>query len=217
MNDRPSPFDVQALESRRFLSVTLAGDVLRVVELGTKRDTIRAVQEKGQIVVTVNGREKRFDASGVDQLVVESGAGNDRVTLKGLRPRTKVYGGSGKDTIVGGRADDLLFGEEGQDRIAGGPGDDFLNGGGGEDLLEGNTGDDHLEGHAENDTLRGGAGDDRLDAVDYLWEDIVDGGAGNDVGIIDDGIPDPEDFDTEEDDVLGLEDIREIDNPYLDD
>ncbi|MDX6662098.1 MAG: hypothetical protein QOG09_200 [Solirubrobacterales bacterium] len=85
-------------------------------------------------------------------VAVESGKGNDRVTLNG---------GSGFDAPL---AKNLAFlvGGRGADRLTGGSGDEFLDGGSGRDRLAGLGGQDYLLGGSGNDSLKGGHGRDIL-------------------------------------------------------
>jgi Ca2+-binding RTX toxin-like protein len=79
--------------------------------------------------------------------------------------------GDGNDQVEGGAGGDEVNGGDGEDEIDGGQGDDEIDGGEGADSLNGGEG---------TDTLNGGEGDDRLvDGADA----VIDGGAGNDVGI----------------------------------
>jgi Ca2+-binding RTX toxin-like protein len=85
------------------------------------------------------------EASAIAGFEVNTGAGNDTVTLGRTVPVPA--------TIRGGEGDDVLTGGAGNDKLIGGPGDDELNGRGGDDVLLGGAG---------NDTLNGGTGEDKL-------------------------------------------------------
>jgi hypothetical protein len=87
-------------------------------------------------------------------------------------------------TIVGTQASDVLRGTRGRDVICGLGGDDTIIGGRGADVIYGGPGADVLDGGAGNDVLRGGAGNDLLRARDG-HRDVVAGGAGVDLAIID--------------------------------
>jgi Ca2+-binding RTX toxin-like protein len=87
-------------------------------------------------------------------------------------------------TIVGTQAADVLRGTRGRDVICGLGGNDTILGGGGADVLYGGPGADILVGGAGNDVLRGGAANDTLRAKDGR-RDIVEGGRGNDLAIVD--------------------------------
>ena len=65
-------------------------------------------------------------------MTVNSGAGNDRITINGPNGDT-LNGGAGNDTLNGGA---------GNDKLNGGAGDDTLNGGTGNDTMAGGTGND---------------------------------------------------------------------------
>lgn len=97
------------------------------------------------------------------------------------------------ENLHGGRGNDRLSGTDGPNRINGGTGNDAINGSGGNDLLEGGYGNDVISGGGGNDRLFGGPGGDRLlggEGDDYVHgrdgvRDFLDGGAGNDHGLID--------------------------------
>ncbi|MCW3039188.1 MAG: putative secreted calcium-binding protein [Solirubrobacterales bacterium] len=142
----------------------------------------------GRVVVTLGPQDDVVRTVGVvpATLVVNAGAGNDRVQLSGCRGGTELHGGPGADELTetlcrgmilldGGTGDDTLSGApfdeptekmfQGNDRFVGGAGDDVLK----ERLLssrpadmDGGSGDDVILGGAANDLLRGGAGNDTL-------------------------------------------------------
>jgi dipeptidyl aminopeptidase/acylaminoacyl peptidase len=87
-------------------------------------------------------------------------------------------------TLWGTGANDLLVGTDGNDVICGLGGDDAVIGLGGDDRLFGGDGNDWLAGGLGHDLVAGGPGDDTLDARDGVY-DLVSGGAGTDVGVID--------------------------------
>ncbi|HEY5332302.1 MAG TPA: hypothetical protein VIJ21_02055 [Solirubrobacterales bacterium] len=95
--------------------------------------------------------EKRLEAllceaAPIAGFEVNTGAGNDVVTLGHTVPVPA--------TIRGGEGDDLLTGGAGPDKLIGGPGDDELNGRGGNDLLIGGPGEDKLIGGPGQNILR---------------------------------------------------------------
>lgn len=89
-----------------------------------------------------------------------------------------------RKTIIGSPGDDILEGTDGHDTIIGGDGDDIIFGHGGNDLLYGNEGDDELHGGAGRDQLFGGAGNDFLEGGDDHDLDLLYGGIGDDVLIV---------------------------------
>jgi Ca2+-binding RTX toxin-like protein len=95
--------------------------------------------------------EKRLEAltceaTAVAGFEINTGAGNDTVTLGRTVPVPA--------TIRGGEGDDVLTGGAGADKLIGGPGDDELNGRGGNDLLIGGSGSDTLNGGSGQNVLR---------------------------------------------------------------
>ena len=170
---------VETLETRRLLSTTLDGDVLRV--LGTPGDDSITVDlaDNGAIRVDLNGNATLHDADAFDRIRFDTGNGDDLVSVDpAVSQPTYADLGNGDDTFLGGAGNDAVFGGLGHDALWGGIGDDTLRGEDGNDLLVGDVHDDLLIGHAGDDTLVGGRGDDTLHAGD--GNDHADGGAGFD-------------------------------------
>ncbi|HEY2056373.1 MAG TPA: calcium-binding protein [Solirubrobacterales bacterium] len=99
--------------------------------------------------------EKRLEAlsceaTAIAGFEINTGAGNDTVTLGRTVPVPA--------TIRGGEGNDVLTGGAGNDKLIGGPGDDELNGRAGNDVLVGGSGDDTLIGGPGEDKLVGGSG-----------------------------------------------------------
>lgn len=90
-----------------------------------------------------------------------------------------------RKTITGTSGDDVLQGTEGHDKIIGLAGDDVIFGKGGSDVLYGNEGNDELHGGAGRDTLFGGSGNDFLEGGDDDDLDLLNGGTGDDVLVVD--------------------------------
>jgi Ca2+-binding RTX toxin-like protein len=90
------------------------------------------------------------EASAIAGFEINTGAGDDTVSLGRTVPVPA--------TIRGGEGDDVLSGGAGNDKLIGGPGNDELNGRGGNDLLIGGSGNDTLIGGSGDDTMVGGTG-----------------------------------------------------------
>lgn len=158
-------------------------------------------------------RDLLVGEAGNDRLL--GGAGNDSLvgleghdTLIGGAGDDSLAGGSGANRVVGGDGNDMLYnvsapaGES--DTLEGGPGDDFLLGGASDDLLIGGDGHDLINGEGGTNRLIGGSGSDTLrseSGEDRLWagdgddalristwpvrQIVVDGGAGDDLLVVD--------------------------------
>ena len=150
--------------------------------------------------VVFNGDVETFDD--VDEIVIESGAGADVITVLSL-VRSFIFAGSGDDTVtVNGIARTQIFGEDGNDNLTGGTGPDVIEGGPGNDELNGRGGADFLDGGSmvlagpNMNTILGGNGADTIlggEDVDIVFggdgaddistfggDDEIDGGRGND-------------------------------------
>ncbi|MDO5297573.1 MAG: hypothetical protein Q4F00_13270 [bacterium] len=159
----------------------------------------------GSIVVSVNGRETRYSAEEAKRLIIDSGNGNDRITVdEKVQANLHITGGDGDDAITGGSGQDTIYDNYGGNTIDGGAGDDtvvahgfdrdgtsvhgntiiggagrdYIETGAGNDTIEGGDGGDVIYAGAGNDTVRGGAGDDFINAGS--GDDEVYGEADND-------------------------------------
>jgi Ca2+-binding RTX toxin-like protein len=126
---------------------------------------IGATTPQCSIVGTAVG--ERLVGTGHDDVLCGKG-GNDG--LKGYGGDDKLLGGGGRDHLRGGIGEDRLAGGAGSDRLRGGPGGDRLYGGAGHDTLRGQRGPDTLVTEDEGDV-----------------RDIVIGGPGYDVCVVDGG------------------------------
>jgi uncharacterized protein YukE len=180
----PWPTPPELTRSNAFID---DGDRVIVNATGADDDVYVDVDPRnGDLLVTIDHRLTRF-AAGTD-LVLRTGAGNDRVTVAPRAGvRVTVLAGTGDDTVTGGGGDESVFGLAGRDTILGGGGADYLSGGrggdyldgqSGDDLIDGGTGDDALYGLGGRDSLWGGAGADYLDGG--RGDDLVSGGTGID-------------------------------------
>ena len=182
---------VEGLESRRHLSVTLAGGVLSVVGTPGGDDIRFELRNSTTLRVRENGRDRSFSLSAINSIQVDARAGNDRIDFEdddgGVRKPTRLIGGDGNDRIDGGEGPDVILGGNGADEIDGEGGNDWIDGGAGHDELEGGWGNDTLLGGLGNDDLDGDGGADRLEGGDGQDDlkggagvDVIFGGAGND-------------------------------------
>jgi Ca2+-binding RTX toxin-like protein len=153
----PTPTPVAAEHSVNLVLAGTAGDDRITIELSADG---RSYEIESATPLEVGGTmcthpEKRpeallCEASAIAGFEINTGAGDDDVTLGRTVPVPA--------TIRGGEGDDVLSGGAGNDKLIGGPGDDELIGRGGDDLLIGGSGDDTLIGGSGDDTLIGGTG-----------------------------------------------------------
>lgn len=102
----------------------MAGTVLNDILLGgAGRDTIEGLQGN-DVIVGEGGNDVLTGDEGTD--VVLGGAGNDRVD--GSFGTDLLIGGAGNDTVTGGSGNDLLIGSSGSDVMRGDDGNDTLIG-----------------------------------------------------------------------------------------
>jgi hypothetical protein len=164
----------EPLEPRTLLSVTFNDTTGYVDVITTRRaDVVYANMRKGRLKISVNGvLEASRRLRGVAGLFVETGRGNDTVTIATSVPLPcSLVGDSGNDSLAGANDADTLLGAAGDDVLTGMGGDDVLYGGAGDDGLLGEDGRDALFGGIGGaDFLDGGAGDDR-----FLLPESADG------------------------------------------
>lgn len=159
------------------------GAQVRTFEFGSANDVIRlgddGVSGNGLARISRMGTIESLDfAMPTEVLIVDAGAGNDRVTISNLESnsaRLAVQGNSGDDFIEGSDADETLMGGSGKDTIKGGAGNDVL-------LGAGSSGDE-LSGGLGNDYIDGGSGLDFVfdeGDVDFVLTTTSLSGLGND-------------------------------------
>jgi Ca2+-binding RTX toxin-like protein len=204
VNTTSESLPLEPLERRALLSATL-GTAGTLSIGGTGRgDTIVVsidAHHTDRLIATLNGSSRSFDLRRVRRIVVQGGAGDDRITLDqsrgpitlpttlfgqagndsitGASGRDRIFGGVGNDRIGGGNNRDVIYGESGDDRIAAGSHDDWVDGGAGDDVLKGDGGRDVLHGGDDDDNCDGDDGNDSV--CGELGNDVCAGGAGRDV------------------------------------
>jgi Ca2+-binding RTX toxin-like protein len=184
---------------------TVSGSLL-TVSGGNGSDRIAVVCQNG--LVKVNRKDPRSGAvacSGISEVDVVGGGGNDRIDLSGVGPdvgfgQRDLPGGFGHGTgaaadlgegadayagghsafnlVLGGGGNDHLSGGGLRDSLQGGANDDTLAAGAGRDVVVGGAGRDKLKGGIDDDLLSGNSGDDLL--VGGAGADLLGGGAGMD-------------------------------------
>ena len=135
-----------------------------LIVVGTDgRDSLKVKRAGPDLTVWANGEKLgRFD--GATSIVLNGGAGDDRIQVsQKVHTGAVLYGGAGDDVLKGGSGDDALFGGDGRDMLMGRDGNDVLDGGDGDDFLYGGSGADLLSGGPGDDWLFGGPGEDDLD------------------------------------------------------
>jgi len=149
-----------------------AGTDTILVQGTVGNDTIDLSEAAGVLTVTINTVVTTYAAgSTYERVLVETGEGDDTVSLSGTPASTTVDAGAGNDYVDASGVTGVGV------ILLGGAGDDTLIGGDGADRLEGGDGLDSLYGRDGNDTLLGGTGADKLDPGGALgYYDVVDGG-----------------------------------------
>lgn len=162
---------IQALEPRRFLTVTIDYDPARQVLsfIGNdKRDRLEfgRTDPTETLRVVVNGQEEVF-TSPIRLISMSLGGGADTVILGQVSIPAFIRGGPGNDTLSGGLGNDTILGEGGFDYVFGREGDDLIDGGLQGDTIFGFTGDDVITSGSDilenDDTISGGEGNDMVD------------------------------------------------------
>ncbi|SHE71321.1 Hemolysin-type calcium-binding repeat-containing protein [Litoreibacter ascidiaceicola] len=115
-----------------------------------------------------------------------------------------IEGTSDSEWLNGTSYDDTILAFDGFDTIHGEGGDDVIDGGGGDDYLYGESGNDILEGGTGADFAYGQEGDDLLLANSDGATDVLIGGEGQDIYVLD-GFADEEEiqsFDIYQDQII---------------
>ena len=183
---------LEGLEGRTLLAASLDGGILTVAGTdGADSITVGLNSAGTRYSVNINGDAQTFNVSAVNKLVINAGAGNDKVqfnerngrltvspTIDGGDGNDRITGSTRKDKVTGGRGRDFILGAKGNDRLSGESDADTLFGDAGDDLMFGGSGNDVMGGDDEgklviagqsiptqisgNDSLNGGSGDDWL-------------------------------------------------------
>jgi ELWxxDGT repeat protein len=156
------------------VSSSLAKGVLQVS--GTSSDdTIlirRRANKPSMIQVLVNGISSSYRFTGITQIRISAGDGNDAVgfdpSLGKWRFTTRIGGGAGNDSLSGSANADRICGGDGNDWINAGTGNDSLYGDAGNDRLFGGDGKDYVSGGGGANVLRAGAGRDKIRATKLI-------------------------------------------------
>jgi hypothetical protein len=197
--------DLEFLESRRHLSVTLRAGTLMIVGAGGD-DFVRLSHPTNGTPspdttitqVEVNAQLYAFKSAAIRRIVINTFGGDDTIRLAPepatdtchpslnvhpsdyvLPVRTFVRAGQGNDLIVGTLGPDQVLAGPGNDEVYGQSGDDVLVGNSGRDTLVGAAGRDRLAGLSGHDLLDGGIDDDTLRG--HGGDDRLFGGSGVDL------------------------------------
>jgi hypothetical protein len=151
-NSHQSDGNIEPLEGRRLLSVTITSDATNVYVTGTNDPESVAISfdsVNGLVVVTDGLGSVSGAASPAQKLVVDMAGGADSVVLSdtlGALAGRIVNGGAGDDTLYGSNYDDVLIGGSGNwDRLNGNGGNDKLVDGDGVFSAYGGEGNDILD------------------------------------------------------------------------
>ena len=122
--------NIELLEQRRHLSVSLASGILRI--RGGEGDDVVLVEHDaggGRIVVHDNTSIRRFNTSDVVLIQIAGRGGNDTLSVgPDVTLPSEIYGEAGFDRLNGGGGRDALFGGDDNDRLYGDRGNDTLSG-----------------------------------------------------------------------------------------
>ncbi len=147
------------------VSIT-GGTTINVAGLAYDINITGAAPNEDSFTFNGNGGDDTIDVAdlsgsfAVDDVVIDGGAGNDRITGFG-----NLRGGAGSDILTGDASSQLLQGGDGDDQLLGLDGNDRLEGGAGVDLLVGGLG---------NDTIDGGTGFDTILVSGTAENDVID-------------------------------------------
>jgi len=202
-------WDVLDLYSVGRRLATFAGDVGRAFDAcdfdhdGVIDDGLMAFFPRlgnGEFTIIRDGGRVVIDTGdGNDEVTVENVPGGIRVTVNGVSETlmgteadyVTLRLGAGDDRLEIGTGVNVHFtieGQVGDDALEGGAGDEVIRGGAGRDYIDGFSGNDELDGGADNDVIYGGDGNDLVTGgtgIDYLeggrGDDNLLGGADHDI------------------------------------
>jgi Ca2+-binding RTX toxin-like protein len=140
-------------------------------------DSISVTDDAGSVVAIENGQSSS-PFSGVMEVSITGGGGNDTISMAGIPIPAAISGGGGDDSIIGGARGDSLKGGGGNDTIGGAGGNDTINGGSGMNSLRGGAGNDSITGTGSDNTIVGGGGGDTI--LGGAGNNTLAGGPGND-------------------------------------
>ncbi len=171
-------------------SITIGGGVIKNI---SQTPTIEGSNFDDYIVPLSDGYafNKIYGNGGNDHIIgdsqttlVDGGAGDDTIDVRGSEYGPKVYGGDGNDTLIGGNNAPSLYGDAGDDNITN---SGLIEGGTGNDTIVsqfsyydnrafGDDGNDTISGSADfaNNYFYGGTGSDHIDGNsgdDHLYSD----------------------------------------------
>lgn len=102
----------------------------------------------------------------------------------GSQSADELRGNDNGCDLDGAGGDDMIRSGNGSDNLSGGDGDDVIRAWAGDDQVDGGAGDDLLNGHSGEDTIVGGAGNDTLHSGEGSDDDVLTGGAGGDMFVL---------------------------------
>lgn len=185
----PAPGRSADFKSVARKAVGVKGDINQVkVASGTEGDDTIAVHrgENGGLIVNINGEDTTYSHSDAEKLVIDGGAGNDRIVVDNdVFQAMYITGGAGNDYIVGGRGNDVIVDNYGSNYINGGRGDDTIIANGldydanSRQVAPGGLQSHIANGAIDGNVLVGGAGADYIEGG--RGNDLIAGGSGNDV------------------------------------
>lgn len=143
--------NLELLEDRCTPTAHLVHGVLTVFGTGGN-DLIQVSQLGNQL--SVGGQT--FDASSVQQVVIDAGDGDDTISISPtVRAEVWAFGRGGNDYLVGGGGKNHLYGGTGNDTITGGSAADILDGGPGINTVRSHTGQVRVSGHLTQSSTMG--------------------------------------------------------------
>jgi hypothetical protein len=119
--------------AQKFASIS--NGVLSVLGTSTA-DTISLTSSGSTLRVTRDLFSQNFSLSSLTDILIDTGAGDDTITLAPTVHASLILAGRGNDIVTGGNNNDTLYGGYGNDRLFGKGGNDRLVGGPGRDISD---------------------------------------------------------------------------------
>lgn len=156
---------------------------MAVFKTGDGDDVVSVKQGSGgRLIVTVNGKSQTLSAQDSENVLIQTGRGNDRVSVDpnvAVRVRFQlgdgndviddqaiggsyIDAGGGNDTVTLGGGHNTVYLGSGSNTVTGSKGADYINGGSGNNKINAGSGNSVIYGGTGTSTINAGTGKDTI-------------------------------------------------------